>query len=538
MDLTTDDKRMLEGEEGEGTALAMRVLVGIGEAFDAPRLVDVTRTHVALSNQEADTWFAKRLADGGARARVAPTVNPGFSIDYFEAHTELPEAARAHMQLTDDTYRRLGARLTYNCTPYLDLNIPRQGEIVAFSESSATPFVNSVWGARTNRESSQSALCSAVTGRTPLYGLLLDENRHGEVIVDVQAELRDEFDYHLLGYVVPAKTGPHAPVFTGIPPDVTPEALMNLGAQLNTAGAVSMYHIVGVTPEAPTVEAALGGREALSRVSVNDDDLRRQREALSEPAGAVDFVMLGCPHLTVRQVADIARAVEGKSLRAELWICTSFATREVLRPDGLACVHRGSGRARLCRHLHRSALLAPPHRQEGHDRLAQMPLLREHARHELRLGPAQRLRRGGDHGTGDMSGNDGRYECRGIVHGRTSGDILRSSDGICFYLVDPTSGVMTEKGHPLNGRSIAGTVLVFPTGKGSSVVQLDGLYQLVKHGVAPRAIVVQSPDTVLVACAVIMEIPLVTDVDATFDDKVLDGQQVAVDADEGWLVVQ
>lgn len=344
MDLTTEDRRMLDGEYGEGTALAMRVLVGVGEAFDAPRLVDVSRTHVALSNQEADTWFAKRLADGGARARVAPTVNPGFDIDYFEAHTELPEEARAHMQLTHDTYKKLGARLTYNCTPYLELNIPRFGEVIAFSESSATPFVNSVWGARTNRESSQSALCSAIVGRTPLYGLLLDENRHGGVVVDVQAELRDEFDYHILGYVVPGVIGTHPPIFTGIPQRVSPEALMNLGAQLNTAGAVSMYHIVGVTPEAPTLEAALGGHPEQSRVVIGDADLQRQREALSEPPGDVDFVMLGCPHLTVRQVSEIARSLDGRTLKAELWICTSFATREVLdRMGDLALIETAGG---------------------------------------------------------------------------------------------------------------------------------------------------------------------------------------------------
>jgi predicted aconitase len=325
---------MLEGEHGEGTALAMRVLVGVGEAFDAPHLVDVSRTHVALSNQEADTWFAKRLADGGARARVAPTVNPGFSIDYFTAHTDLPEDARAHMQLTHDTYKALGAQLTYNCTPYLELNIPRFGEVVAFSESSATPFVNSVWGARTNRESSQSALCSAIVGRTPLYGLLLDENRHGEVVVEVRAELRDEFDYHLLGYVVPRLIGARSPVFIGIPGDVNPESLMNLGAQLNTAGAVSMYHIVGVTPEAPTLDAALGGRPERGRVVVNDADLEQQREALSEAPGEVDFVMLGCPHLSVRQISQIAGWIAGRTLKSELWICTSFATREILARRG------------------------------------------------------------------------------------------------------------------------------------------------------------------------------------------------------------
>lgn len=145
---------------------------------------------------------------------------------------------------------------------------------------------------------------------------------------------------------------------------------------------------------------------------------------------------------------------------------------------------------------------------------------------------------GGDHWTDVVTGTDGRFQCRGIVRGQASGTVLRSSDGVCFYLVEPTSGVVAEKGHPLNGVSVADTVLVFPTGKGSSVVQLDGLYQLVKHGVAPRALVVQSPDTVLVACAVIMEIPLVTAVDPTFHTSVSDGQQVTVDADEGWLVVQ
>jgi len=162
-------------------------------------------------------------------------------------------------------------------------------------------------------------------------------------VVDVQADLKDEFDYHLLGYVVPGKIGAQAPVFTGIPRTVSPEGLMNLGAQLNTAGAVSMYHIVGVTPEAPTLEAALGGREPTARVTVVDEDLAAQREALSEPAGDIDFVMLGCPHLTVRQVSDIARALAGRALKAELWICTSFATRDLLERMGLLAMIEAAG---------------------------------------------------------------------------------------------------------------------------------------------------------------------------------------------------
>jgi len=129
------------------------------------------------------------------------------------------------------------------------------------------------------------------------------------------------------------------------------------------------------------------------------------------------------------------------------------------------------------------------------------------------------------------------YSCRRIVGGLAQGPVLRSSDGICFYLVDPRTGIMTERGHPLSGKSMAGTVLVFPTGKGSSVVQLDGLYQLVKHGVAPIALVVESPDPVLVACAVIMDLPLVSGVGSDFYDTIADGRLITVDADAATLTV-
>jgi len=333
--LTSQDRRMLEGDYGEGAAIAMQVLVGIGEAFDAPHLVDVSRTHVALSNQDGDRWFAEKLADAGAVSRVPPTVNPGFNVAYFKSRYDLDQQAAEEMRRTHDAYRRLGARLTYNCTPYLELNIPRQGEIVAFSESSATPYVNSVWGARSNRESAQSALCSAITGRTPLYGLLLDENRAGQVVVDVRGQLVDEFDYHLLGWYVAKRIGSHVPVFTGIPRDVSPESLMNLGAELNTAGACPMYHIVGVTPEAPTLDAALGGKPAIDRILVTEDDLRSQREELSEPSGRIEFAMLGCPHLTLAQLSKIAATIKGRHFAVEFFVLTSFATREQARRMGL-----------------------------------------------------------------------------------------------------------------------------------------------------------------------------------------------------------
>ncbi len=334
MDLTSEEKDMLCGELGPGAATAMKVLVAIGEAFGAEKMVEISRAHVALSNQDADLWFVEKLVEGGAVCRVSPTVNPGFNLEYFQNVTALNPEDTAVIKRTRSAYRTIGATLTYNCTPYLEKNIPRFGEITAYSESSATPYINSVYGARTNRESAQSALCAAVAGRTPLYGFLLDEHRVGTVLVEVKAELKDDFDYQLLGYCVPQKAGPGVPVFTGLPSVISPESLMNLGAQLNTAGAVSLYHIVGVTPEAPTLEAAFQGEKPLHSVVVDDQDLKEIHDAISARGGKIDFAMFGCPHFTIAQVGEIVRLLDGRKFSVEFWVLTSSLTRELARRMG------------------------------------------------------------------------------------------------------------------------------------------------------------------------------------------------------------
>ena len=335
MDLTSEERATLDGVHGEGAALAMKILVGIGEAFDARRMVKITRAHVALSNQEADLWFAEKLASLGAKCIVPPTVNPGYSLSFFGSRSMTTPDDDAMMQRTFQAYKTLGARLNFSCTPYLFDNIPRLGEVISFSESSATPYVNSVWGAHTNREAAQSALCAAVVGKVPEYGLLLPENRKATAKVIVEAELSDDFDYELLGWAVPKKISYQIPVFVGIPNGVTPEALMNLGAQLNTAGAVPMFHIPGLTPEAPTEQAALQGATPDLTVTITRRDLDEQRELISQPPGPIDFVMFGCPHHTLRQVQEAAAIVEGKKLKSELWILTSSYTLEMSRRMGL-----------------------------------------------------------------------------------------------------------------------------------------------------------------------------------------------------------
>lgn len=335
MKLTQEQKAMLDGAYGKGKAMAMQIQAAVGESFEAERMVPITRAHVALSAQEADTWFAEKLLAAGASCAVPPTVNPGFSLEYFGKKGLPDEAAAAHMRKTHRVYQELGAILTYSCTPYLFDNIPRYGERVAFSETSATIYVNSVLGARTNRESSASALCAAVTGYAPEYGMLLSENRLGTVEVRVEAPVQSEFDYACLG-LLGKKIGKGIPVFTGLSPDVSTEALIALGAQLNVSGMYELYHIAGVTPDAPTAEAAFGGKKPQRVVTVTKKDLDEALEhySPSEESG-IEFVILGCPHYTYRQIEEVDRLLDGGCAKIPVWILTSGAVTGLSETTGL-----------------------------------------------------------------------------------------------------------------------------------------------------------------------------------------------------------
>jgi predicted aconitase len=338
MRLTDQEHKMLKGNFGRGVAEAMKIVVALGEAFDAPRLVKVSRAHEAFGGGDSSTWFLELLASLGARCSVPTTCNPIFDDEYLEKigrplskeDTDLCHRSRV-------ARKKIGIIPTECCTPYLEGNVPRVGEIVAFSESSATPYVNSVCGARSHRESANSALASAICGKVPLYGCLLDENRKGDIRVRVDTALKDDFDYHLLGYAVGKEAGTRIPVFTGMEGlSPSPEELTSLGAELATSGAVSLYHIVGFTPEAKDLESAFGRKSPKRTLTVTDGDLQQVQRAHSQPKGKIDFVMFGCPHYSLWQVGDVARLLEGKKIRrgVDFWVFTSESTRDLARELG------------------------------------------------------------------------------------------------------------------------------------------------------------------------------------------------------------
>jgi predicted aconitase len=335
--LTKEEERILKGEMGKGTQKALELLVAIGDAYDAEKMIPISRAHAASSGQEGDLYFVELLAKGGAHCKVPTSTNPVYDLEFFDKRFPVPkfEGGVAHKVM--EAYEKVGAILSWSCTPYMAENIPLYGETVAFSESSATPYVNSVIGAKTNREAAQSALAAGIIGKTPLYGLHIKENRKGTCLINVKASLNDEFDYTLLGYAVGKLVGYGIPVLTGLSRQPTTEELINFCAMSNVPGAISMFYMPGFTVEASSVEEAFHSDKPKDKFTIADSDLKNVYKELQTTSGKIDFVMLGCPHYTLKQVEEVAELLKGKKLHKGMsfWICTSATAKLLAERAGL-----------------------------------------------------------------------------------------------------------------------------------------------------------------------------------------------------------
>jgi predicted aconitase len=336
LNLTKEEEQMLRGERGEGNRTAMELLVAIGDAYDAEKMVPISRAHAASSGQEGDLYFVELLAKGGAKCRVPTSTNPVYDIEFFHKLFKIPQDEADVARRVVEGYEKLGAILSWSCVPYLGENIPLFGETVAFSESSATPYVNSVIGASTNREAAQSALAAGIIGKTPYYGLHIKENRKGTALFKVDADLKESFDYTLLGQCVGEELGYGIPVLTGIKKRPSTEDLINFCAMSNTSGAISMFYIPGVTVEAKTLKEAFQGDTPKDTVTITDQDLKQTWKKLQSARGKIDFVMLGCPHYTLRQLEQVAVLLTGKKIHKGLafWISTTSTARKLAERIG------------------------------------------------------------------------------------------------------------------------------------------------------------------------------------------------------------
>lgn len=326
MKLTVEEQRMVDGDRGEGVRKAMEILVALGEIYDADRLIPVSSVQVAGVSYknlgEAGIEFLTEWAEMGGGVRVPTTLNPaGMDLTRWEAIGFPEDFARSQMRVID-AYGRMGIPVCCSCTPYLTGNVPALGDHVAWSESSAVSYANSAIGARTNREGGPSALAAAITGRTPRYGYHLDSNRRAGFVVEVRCPLETISDFGALGYLVGKRVENGVPYFQGVGrPGM--EELKSLGAAMAASGAVALYHVEGVTPEARAGDVVDDGAPRIEIDSIED-----AYEALTTADDdEVDFVSLGCPHASLEEIRRIAALVRGKRLRATTWVTTAAETR-------------------------------------------------------------------------------------------------------------------------------------------------------------------------------------------------------------------
>ncbi len=341
MYLTKEEEGILEGEKGPVLEKLMRLLARLGDIYGAEKMIPVGSVQVSgvsyKSVGDPGLAFLEDLASKGAKVSVLTFLNPaGMDLEDWDRIGFPKDFAEKQLRIMD-AFKEMGIVVTSTCTPYLAGNLPRFREHIAWSESSAVSFANSVISARTNREGGPSALAAAVLGKTPEYGLHLDDNRNPDVLVDVSCKIESDSDFGALGWYIGKLVKSKIPYFKGLPSWSTTDDLKALGAAMAASGAVALYYAEGLTPEAHLQDVS-----DVEKITVDEEDMKETYASLNsgeEP----DIVILGCPHASIRDIQKVASLVEGKSLKKPLWVCTSRVMKEAADRMGYTEVIEDAG---------------------------------------------------------------------------------------------------------------------------------------------------------------------------------------------------
>jgi predicted aconitase/predicted aconitase with swiveling domain len=559
LSLTPQERAVAAGRDGKGKAMAMRIVAETATLMGAPRLIPIASAHIdgALYHGDSGTLFAERLVDGGAGVAVRATLNVG-ALDLMGcSKVRLEGHERAMARRMMDAYRKLGCEPSWTCAPYQAGHRPAFGSDVAWGESNAVVFCNSVLGARTNRYGDFLDIACAIAGRAPDYGLHRPENRRARLIFDLsalpRAFLASEAAWPVLGSLYGRETGNTVGVVAGVAEHPGEDALKAFGAAAASSGAVGLFHIAGVTPEAPDVETALGGETPETVIAVTPEMVTAARAGLSTAGKAerIDAVAIGSPHLSITEFDALDRLIAGRTLKVPIYACTGrhalaglekSGQRKALEAAGVTIVADTcvvvtpilpalSGGV-LMTNSGKFAHYAPGNTGYGvvYGSLAECvesaavgrPVFSDIAvdrerRHTPTPDPSPQgggeqgrgsspsaLRggvRGGDAPTGTIQ-EDGSKDSiitpEILVPGNSAaGESLILTAPISFWGgVDPKTGRIADVRHPQHGQSISGKVLFLPGTIGSSSASAV-LLELVRNGHAPAALVLHQPDAIL-----------------------------------------
>lgn len=325
MDLTREEQAILDGESGEGAQKAMELVVALGKIYGADSLVDITSAHLSGASYktigDGGLLYLEDMVKGNAKVKVPSTLNPvGMDRERWKEMHISEHFAKKQLRIIE-LYGSMGIRTTCSCTPYTGANVPKLGDHIAWAESSALSFANSFLGARTNREGGPGALAAAILGKTANYGLHIKENRAPTVIIDADID-GSLFQHSLLGQAVGMEIGNGIPYYKGISPGL--EETKTMAAAMAAAGAVAMFHVEGVTPESKDFDIS-----GLETIHIGKKELENAMDKLNTTED-IQLISLGCPHLTEKEMHEIASLLKGKKKKGdtEIWFCTSKEVRE------------------------------------------------------------------------------------------------------------------------------------------------------------------------------------------------------------------
>jgi len=340
LSLGPEEQAIAAGQGGAG--MAMRIVAESARLLGAPRLIPIASTHIdgALYHGDSGTLFAERLVESGAKVAVRSTLNVG-ALDLMGcSRIRLEEPQRGMARRMMEAYRKLGCEQSWTCAPYQAGHRPALGSDVAWGESNAVVFCNSVLGARTNRYGDFLDIACAIIGRAPDYGLHRPDNRRARLIFDVSglspSFLGSEIAWPVLGSLYGREVGNAIGVVTGVASHPGEDALKAFGAAAASSGAVGLFHIAGVTPEAPDVETILAGPEPEAVIRVTPQMVAKARAGLSTTAAgkAIDAVAIGSPHLSHAEFDRLERLIAGRRLAVPVYACTGRHALALLEQDG------------------------------------------------------------------------------------------------------------------------------------------------------------------------------------------------------------
>ena len=344
MKLTDSEKALLDGSQGRAARKAMEILVALGDIYGAEELVPVRSVQVSGVSfhnlgQAGLRWLEEMAVDGQARALA--TLNPaGMDLQAWEGQGIAPEFAEQQLRVVA-AYEAMGIDPTCTCTPYLTGNLPAPGEHVAWAESSAVAYVNSVIGARSNREGGPSALAAALTGRTPRYGLHLDRDRAPTLEVVVEQPLAGTERWGALGWAIGRYGGGRVVRLRG-PSQPSMAELKSLCAAVVTFGGSPLFYLEGSGPAPPP------GPSPVDSMAVTTRELEEALAELADGDDRVDLVCLGCPHASLAELADLVRLLDGRTAITEMWVCTARPTADAASELGLGAALEGAGVRVVC----------------------------------------------------------------------------------------------------------------------------------------------------------------------------------------------